>query len=92
MKTAKELRAAAWAALRGGPYWTYVAGYLLLMLTFTAMFIPLLLLLNRCFGFSGMLWAQPLTEAVMMAVSLLLLTGFIRRISEPADITNQNIL
>ena len=56
------------------------------------LYIPLLLLLNRCFGFSGMLWAQPLTEAVMMAVSLLLLTGFIRRISEPADITNQNIL
>lgn len=45
------------------------------------LYIPLLLLLNRCFGFSGMLWAQPITEAVMVTVSLLLLTGFIRRIT-----------
>ena len=60
MKTAKELRAAAWAALRGGPYWTYVAGYLLLMLTFTAMFIPLLLLLGAGIGISGIMpYFQP---------------------------------
>ncbi len=44
------------------------------------LYIPLLLLLNKCFGFSGMLWAQPVTEAIMMTVSLLLLIGFIRRI------------
>jgi putative MATE family efflux protein len=43
------------------------------------LYIPLLLLLNHCFGFNGMLWAQPITEAVMMAVSLSLLLQVIRR-------------
>ena len=42
------------------------------------LYIPLLLLLNKVFGFNGMLWAQPITEAVMMGVSLLLLTRFIK--------------
>lgn len=37
------------------------------------LYIPLLLILNRLFRFSGMLWAQPITEAFMMAASLLLL-------------------
>ena len=41
------------------------------------LYIPLLLLLNSLFGFGGMLKAQPITEAVMMAVSLLLLYRFI---------------
>ena len=41
------------------------------------LYIPLLLLLNKLFGFDGMLKAQPVTEAVMMAVSLLLLDRFI---------------
>ena len=41
------------------------------------LYIPLLLLLNKLFGFDGMLKAQPVTEAVMMAVSLLLLNRFI---------------
>ena len=45
------------------------------------LYIPLLLLLNTCFGFNGMLWAQPVTEAVMMTVSLLLLTNTIKQIS-----------
>ena len=45
------------------------------------LYIPLLLLLDRIFGFSGMLWAQPITEAVMMAVSLILLTSVIKKIS-----------
>ena len=44
------------------------------------LYIPLLLLLDKTFGFSGMLWAQPITEAVMMAVSLILLTAVIRKI------------
>ena len=44
------------------------------------LYIPLLLLLNRYYRFQGMLWAQPVTEAVMMSVSLMLLTGVIRRI------------
>ena len=45
------------------------------------LYIPLLLLLNRCFGFNGMLWAQPITESVMMAVALSLLLRVIRHIS-----------
>ncbi len=44
------------------------------------LYIPLLLLLDKVFGFNGMLWAQPMTEAVMMTVSLLLLTAVIRKI------------
>ena len=42
-------------------------------------YVPLLLLLNRIFGFGGMIWAQPVTEAVMMAVSIYLLYSTIRR-------------
>ena len=42
------------------------------------LYIPLLLLFNKVFGFNGMLWAQPITEAVMMGVSLLLITRFIK--------------
>ena len=43
------------------------------------LYIPLLLLFNRCFGFNGMLFAQPVTEAIMMSVSLVLLFGFIKK-------------
>ena len=43
------------------------------------LYIPLLLLFNNFFGFKGMLFAQPVTEAVMMAVSLLLLVNVITR-------------
>ena len=46
------------------------------------LYIPLLLVLNQHFGFHGMLWAQPVTEAIMMAVSFILLTEFIKRISK----------
>ena len=37
------------------------------------LYVPLLLLLNHIFGFGGMIWAQPVTEMIMMiaAVSLL---------------------
>ena len=45
------------------------------------LYIPLLLLLDKCFGLSGMLWAQPITEAVMIAVSLIMLITVIRNIS-----------
>ena len=37
------------------------------------LYIPLLLLLNRRFGFNGLIWAQPVTEVIMMIVSLMLL-------------------
>ena len=43
------------------------------------LYIPLLLLLNRSFGFGGMIWAQPVTEVIMMAVSVTLLCRVIRR-------------
>ena len=43
------------------------------------LYIPLLLMLNRVFGFGGMLWAQPITEVIMMAASVLLLRQMIRR-------------
>lgn len=46
------------------------------------LYIPLLLLLNSLFGFGGMLWAQPITEAFMMLVSLLLLSKVISSISD----------
>ena len=42
------------------------------------LYMPLLILLDRTFGFHGMLWAQPVTEAVMMAASIGLLTRTIR--------------
>ena len=43
------------------------------------LYVPLLLLLNRIFGFGGMIWAQPVTEMIMMAVSVSLLLGMITR-------------
>ena len=42
------------------------------------LYVPLLLLLNRRFGFGGMIWAQPVTEMIMMAVSVWLLARTIR--------------
>ena len=46
------------------------------------LYVPLLLVLNRIFGFEGMLFAQPVTEAVMMAVSLLMILRVIAGLSE----------
>ncbi len=43
------------------------------------LYIPLLLLLNNVFGFGGMIWAQPVTEFIMMAVSVILLYGTIKK-------------
>ena len=43
------------------------------------LYIPLLLLLNHVFGFNGMIWAQPITEVIMMAASVTLLVRVIRR-------------
>lgn len=43
------------------------------------LYIPLLLILNNSFGFKGMLFAQPVTELIMMMVSLTLLYSFIKR-------------
>ena len=43
------------------------------------LYIPLLLLLNRWFGFRGLIHAQPAAELIMMIVSVSLLVSFIRR-------------
>ena len=37
------------------------------------LYVPLLLVLNSFFGFGGMIWAQPLTEVIMMVSSIILL-------------------
>ena len=42
------------------------------------LYVPLLLVLNRVFGFGGMIWAQPVTEFIMMTFSLTLLYRVIR--------------
>ena len=41
------------------------------------LYVPLLLVLNHIFGFNGMIWAQPVTELVMMMVSVGLLRHII---------------
>lgn len=43
------------------------------------LYIPLLLMLNSVFGFNGMIWAQPITEFIMMGVSVTLLYRTIRK-------------
>jgi putative MATE family efflux protein len=43
------------------------------------LYVPLLLVLSRAFGFAGMIWAQPVTELIMMTVSVSLLVRVIRR-------------
>ncbi|WP_026528668.1 MATE family efflux transporter [Butyrivibrio sp. VCD2006] len=43
------------------------------------LYVPLLLLLNRAFGFGGMIWAQTVTEVIMMIVSVILLTRVINK-------------
>ena len=43
------------------------------------LYIPLLLLLNHAFGFDGMIWAQPVTEVIMMVCSVTLLVRVIRK-------------
>ena len=42
------------------------------------LYIPLLLLMDRAFGFTVLIWAQPLTEVIMMAVSCTFLVKTIR--------------
>ncbi len=41
------------------------------------LYIPLLLILNRIFRFDGMIWAQPVTEVIMMIVSVTMLVNVI---------------
>ncbi len=41
------------------------------------LYVPLLLILDHIFGFDGMIWAQPITEIIMMAVSVTMLAKMI---------------
>ena len=50
------------------------------------LYIPLLLVFNRSFGFNGMIWAQPVTEMIMMAVSVWLLVRRIRKEAQSLDL------
>lgn len=43
------------------------------------LYIPLLMLLNKTFGFHGMIWAQPVTELIMMIVSVGMLATILNR-------------
>ncbi len=47
-----------------------------------ALYVPLLLLLNHIFGFNGMLFAQPVTEVIMMIVSVAMLVSVINAVSK----------
>ena len=57
------------------------------------LYVPLLLILNRLFSFYGMIWAQPITELIMMIISILLLSTIIRRESgDTCDKAEQSLL
>ena len=43
------------------------------------LYIPMLLLFDHLWEFNGLICAQPVTEAIMMTVSVLLLRSVIRR-------------
>jgi len=43
------------------------------------LYVPLLLLFNHLFKFNGMIWAQPVTEAIMMVGSVTLLFVILRK-------------
>ena len=42
------------------------------------LYIPLLFFMDHTFGFNGLIWAQPITEVIMMAASVSLLVRIIR--------------
>ena len=44
------------------------------------MLLPLLLLMNHFFGFGGLIWAQPLTECIMMAAAVALLSRTLKKL------------
>ena len=54
------------------------------------LYVPLLLILNRVFGFGGMIWAQPVTELIMMAASVSLLLAMISREDRRTQSGRQN--
>lgn len=44
------------------------------------LYVPLLLLMNHFFGFGGLIWAQPLTECIMMAAAVTLLSRTLKKL------------
>lgn len=54
-------------------------GFAITLVRQLILYVPLLLFLDRLLGFKGMIWAQPITEVIMMAVSVTLLYRTIRR-------------
>ncbi len=46
------------------------------------LYVPLLLILNHSLGFFGMIWAQPITEVIMMMVSVSMLVNMIQKLME----------
>ena len=54
-----------------------------------ALYVPLLLLLNYIFGFNGMLFAQPVTEVIMMIVSVAMLVSVIHAVSKKETATGR---
>lgn len=56
-----------------------IYAFVITLIRQVVLYIPLLLLLNRIFAFEGMLFAQPITEAIMMFVSLILILRVITK-------------
>ncbi len=50
----------------------------------------LLLLFNSIFGFDGMIWAQPVTEVIMMTASVFLLYTIIRKEQKAQNLSSDN--
>ena len=51
------------------------------------LYVPLLLLFNSLFGFDGMIWAQPVTELIMMTASVFLLYTIIGKEQKAQDLS-----
>ena len=54
------------------------------------LYVPLLLLFNSIFGFDGMIWAQPVTEVIMMTASVFLLYTIIRKEQKAQNLSSDN--
>lgn len=50
------------------------------------LYVPLLLFLNKTFGFGGMIWAQPITECIMMVASVSLLTVILNKLQNQKQV------
>jgi Na+-driven multidrug efflux pump len=60
--------------------------YLLLSIARQGLFyIPLLVLLNKRFAFKGLLWAQPISDAITLALALVLLVSIVMKYEQATD-------